>query len=309
MTKVNEASNLPAGLIVRRENPLFESLHELALHARLVFFAGLPGTGKSLLIHQLAHLAHASGRKVELLQWDVARSRFEAGEAGRRYPQVAGVTHGMIRIAAGLWVRRAVAEWHASHHDDRGLLIGETPFVGHRFSELAQPARDEAEAVLNMETTRFVVPVPSSEVRQHMEAERERRARHPMHEREKEDAPPAVLRDMWRQLAVVAQALGVGPADPGTAVDAPYDPTVYRDVYLRILSRRHAQALAVDTILPTAAMSAYQFSVPHTDVAPSDDEVAHFMQVAEARFPTAEALEREIDRWYVPAESAEEAGL
>ena len=44
------------------ESPLFAVLAVLARDARLVFFAGLPGTGKSLLIHQLAHLAHARER-------------------------------------------------------------------------------------------------------------------------------------------------------------------------------------------------------------------------------------------------------
>ena len=52
---------LPPGLQAR--------LTELA-QQRLVFFAGMPGTGKSLLVHLLAHLAHAAGRPVHLLQWD-----------------------------------------------------------------------------------------------------------------------------------------------------------------------------------------------------------------------------------------------
>ena len=73
-------------------SPLFETLAALARDARLVFFAGLPGTGKSLLIHQLAHLAHGRGRHVHLLQRDVARPVFEASRAGRRHPQVHGVT-------------------------------------------------------------------------------------------------------------------------------------------------------------------------------------------------------------------------
>ena len=104
----------------------------LARDARLVFFAGLPGTGKSLLLHQLAHLAHARGRRIHLLQWDVARPVFEASEAGLRYPQDGGVTHGVIRLAVGQWARTAVARWHARHRGLEHLLIGETPFIGHR---------------------------------------------------------------------------------------------------------------------------------------------------------------------------------
>src|SRR2546425_931570 len=181
------------GVVVPEGSPLFETLAALARDARLVFFAGLPGTGKSLLIHQLAHLAHGRGRHVHLLQWDVARPVFEASRAGRRHPQVHGVTQGVIRLAVGRWARDEIARWDARHPGLDHLLIGETPFIGHRLVELARPAADTAERVLAAATTRFVIPVPSRELRAHLEGERERRAREPRHQREREDAPPAVL--------------------------------------------------------------------------------------------------------------------
>ena len=91
-----------SGHLVATADPrLYAHLQRLASVQRLVFFAGLPGTGKSLLSHQLAHLAHAMGRTVHMLQWDVARPVFEASPAGQRYPVVQGVTHGVIRRAAG----------------------------------------------------------------------------------------------------------------------------------------------------------------------------------------------------------------
>ena len=126
-------------MLVAEDSPLFATLAALAREARLVFFAGLPGTGKSLLIRELAHLAHAQGRRIHLLQWDVARPPFEASEAGRRYPLADGVTHGVIRLAVGRWARAAVAHWHTQHPGDGDLLIGETPFIGHRLIELAAP--------------------------------------------------------------------------------------------------------------------------------------------------------------------------
>src|SRR5436309_1145639 len=64
--------SLPEGVLLSEGSPLLAALSALARDARCVFFAGLPGTGKSLLIHQLAHLAHARGRRIRLLQWDVA---------------------------------------------------------------------------------------------------------------------------------------------------------------------------------------------------------------------------------------------
>src|SRR5262245_33959514 len=181
----------------------------------MVFFAGLPGTGKSLLAHQLSHVARAAGRRVHLLQWDVARPVFEAAPAGGRYPLADGVTHAVIRKAAGLWVRRALVRWNAYHPGAEHLLIGETPFIGNRFVELARCLDDEAEAVLAAPSCRFAIAVPSREVRRFLESERERRAMAPLNPREREDAPPHVLRDLWRGLAEVARELDIGPPGEG----------------------------------------------------------------------------------------------
>src|SRR5262245_66694717 len=123
-------------MLIAEGSPLFAPLAALARDARMVFFAGLPGTGKSLLIRELAHLAHARGRRIHLLQWDVARPAFEASLPGLRYPQERGVTHGVIRIAVGRWARVALARWHAQHAGHGDLLNGETPFVARRLVEL-----------------------------------------------------------------------------------------------------------------------------------------------------------------------------
>jgi hypothetical protein len=285
------------GVIVRDDSPLFDALAMLVREARLVFFAGLPGTGKSLLIHQLAHLAHAHGRHVHLLQWDVARPIFEATPAGRRHPQIHGVTHPVIRLAVGRWARAAVARWDAAHPGMHHVLIGETPFIGHRLASLARPERDEAEEALTAETTRFVIPVPSRELRAHLEAERERRAREPRHEREREDAPPPVLRNLWRELSSVAASLGLGGAPPADG-DVPYDPAIYQRVYERVLAHRRALAVPVDTRLPAGELSAYDFRVPTTDLVPTPQEAARAIPDVEARYPHATLLELEIEGWY-----------
>jgi hypothetical protein len=289
----------PGGFLVREESPLFAVLAGLARAARLVFFAGLPGTGKSLLIHQLAHLAHARGRRIHLLQWDVARPVFEASGPGRRYPLENGVTHGVIRLAVGRWARAALARWHAERPGLADLLIGETPFAGHRLVELARPERDEAEPVLAAAWTRFVIPVPSRELRAHLEAERARRAGAPLHEREREDAPPDVLRDAWRELVRAARALGV--AAPALRSDdvVPYDPAIYRRVYQRLLGHRHAQALPMATRLPAGGVSAYDFGIPIADVVPTEADAARAIQDVETRYTDPAAVQREIDGWYL----------
>jgi hypothetical protein len=287
-----------AGVIVEEDPRLFTTLAGLGRDARLVFFAGLPGTGKSLLIHQLAHLAHARGRRIHLLQWDVARPVFETSPPGRRYPQARGVTHGVIRLAVGRWARASVARWHIRHPGHEDLLIGETPFVGHRLIELARPGRDAAEPVLTAEWTRFVIPVPSRGLRQDLEAERARRARAPVHPREREDASPEVLRDLWRQLVDVARALGVAAPAARPDEEVPYDPEVYRRVYEQLLAHRHALSIALEIRLPTAGLSPYDFQVPTTDLVPSGAEAARFVREVEASSPDPDTWQREIDAWY-----------
>jgi hypothetical protein len=260
---------------------LFAVLAALAREARLVFFAGLPGTGKSRLLRELAHVANTRGRVIHLLQWDVARPVFEACGAGRRYPQVAGVTHGVIRLAVGRWARDAVVRWHACHAGD-ALLIGETPFIGHRLIDLARPQPDDAEALLASPAARFVVPVPSRALRQHLEGERERRARAPQHPREREDAPPAVLRALWAELA---------------GDQRPYDPALYQRLYERLLTRRHALTLALDARLPVAGTSAYDVRVPTFDLLADPEEAARHIADVEATYASPADVQRAIDGW------------
>ncbi|MBI2204220.1 MAG: hypothetical protein HYU41_10265 [Candidatus Rokubacteria bacterium] len=272
--------------------PALRAAFDRLATARIVFFAGLPGTGKSLLLHQLAHLAHARGRVVHLLQWDVVRPAFEARSAAARYPIVDGVTHAVIRRAVGLWVRGAIVRWTSQHAGPEHLLIGETPFVGNRFIELARREGDEAEGLLASPACRFVLPVPSRAVRAFLESERARRAAEPIHEREREDAPPAVLQALWRHLADVGRELGVG--DGGAA----YDPDVYRAVYARVMRHRPVDVLAIDTVLPTRALSVYDFAVPRRDVLPEAHEPDRFIAEVERRYPDPSALAREVERWW-----------
>jgi hypothetical protein len=292
------AASLPNPLLVAAADAgLYTHLQRLASEQRCVFFAGLPGTGKSLLSHQLAHLAHALGRTVHMLQWDVARPVFEASAAGQRYPVVQGVTHGVIRKAAGLWARQAVVQWHQRYPEVGHLLIGETPFVGHRFIELARQHTDAAEPLL--QTARFVVPVPSRTVRDFLEAERQRRSTRPLHAREREDAPPQVLRDLWYHLARIAPALGVGVALPASAVEVAYDPVLYQAVYQRLLTQRQVLVLPMDTILPTTTLSVYDFAVPRRNVVPMPEEAADFIGEVEQQYPDLDMLQRDIERWYI----------
>jgi len=282
--------------VVQRDRALLDQLTRLARAARMVFVTGLPGTGKSLVINQLAHLAAREGRAAHLLQWDVARPVFEASAAGRRHPVIDGVTQPVIRRAVGLWARRAVRAWAADHDAREHLLLGEAPLVGERLLALARPLDDDAEPLLADASCVFALPVPSAEVRRHVEAERERRASASQHPREREDAPPHVLRDAWRQVAVAARALGIAPGGD----DAPYDPVAYRRVYEGVLRHRTLEVLTVDTVLPTADMSVYDFAVPCADVVPREDEANALVTEVERRHPDRAALAQEVDAWWRP---------
>ena len=282
-------------LDLRGQDPaLAGRLERLAVDARIVFITGLPGTGKSLVIRELARTAAAQGRAIHTVQWDVARPVFEAAPAGRRYPIDNGVTHVVIRRAAGLWVRDAVARWHAAHAGAAHLLIGELPLVGGRFIELAKPAPDPAEPVLTAASSRFVIPVPSHEVRAFAEHERDRRMAQPAHVREREDAPSHVLRALWDELAAVARTLRLSDAAPGT----PYDPEVYEAVYRRVLRRRHVEALPLTRVLDVRDTSAYDLGVPARELLPSPAEVERVIAGVEARYPGVDWIARETTRWY-----------
>jgi hypothetical protein len=280
--------------LVQRDPALHERLTHLARAARMVVVVGLPGTGKSLVIHQLAHLAAVAGRGVHLLQWDVARPVFEASPAGRCYPVVDGVTQPMIRAAVGRWARHAIAAW-TNRSAGHALLIAEAPFVGRRLVELAQRLDDDAEPLLASPACVFAIAVPSADVRAHIERERERRATAPNHPREREDAPPHVLRALWSELLEAARALGVA----GAPEERAWDPALYRRVYEALLRHRHAEAVTLDVVLPTAAMSVYDFAVPCVDLVPSEGEADRFVRGADARHPDAAALAREVERWWV----------
>ena len=283
-------------IVVARDQALQVRLLEFARTLRLVFVTGLPGTGKSLVIHQLAHLAAGAGRRVHLLQWDVARPVFEAAEAARRYPIVNGVTDPMIRKAVGIWSRQALVQWGHRWPGETDLLLGEAPLVGGRLIELARQQDDAAEVILTAPSCRFVLPVPSAEVRRFLEAERERRMARPAHPREREDAPPSVLRDLWLELADVARDLGMSAVAHGRS--SPYDPAIYQRVYSRVLCRRRVEILDLDVVLPTASLSVYNFAVPCVELVPSAEEVDAAVRLAEASHPDAQALARASARWW-----------
>ena len=273
-------------------------LRELGRAARIVVFAGLPGTGKSFFVHRLAHLCHGAGRTVHLLQWDRVRPAFEASPAGRRYPLRDGVTHPVIRKAAGTWARQGLGRWAPAHGDPADLLVGEAPLVGGRFIELARHAGDLAEPLLDADACQFVIPIPAPDVRRLLEAERARRMARARHDHEREDAPSNVVRQLWDEMRRAARSLGIVPAE-GEQHHGNYDPSLYQAVYDRVLRHRRRQALFVQHLLASDAVSAHAFAFAPHDLIPGAAEAEAHIRAVEERFPDQGALEAEMNEWFL----------
>lgn len=282
------------GMVLRPGSALFRDVERLALNARIVVFCGIPGSGKSLMLGQLARLAHAAGRPVHLLQWDVARLAFETPGVLARFPEVDGVTHAVIRRAAGLWARSAVAEWRSRRGDDDHLLAVEAPLVGGRFAELASPLDEVPEDALGPPDARFVLVVPSAQVRREIERARGRTSASPGHARETADAAPQVVSGLWAEVLRAAGVIGISTSGSG------YDPRVYRRVYERALRHREVEVLALDEVLPTGDRSAHDIEFPVKRLQPCRERAEELVDEVARTYPDITVLDERMDRWFLP---------
>lgn len=284
-------------IIIPRHSVLYSSFQKISTEQNMVFFAGLPGVGKSLLLQQLALMAHEAGRVVHLLQWDVTRAKFETDDVLARYPEIDGVTHAAIRKAVGLWSRQGVQAWYEQYaaKDSRHLLVGEVPLIGNRLIELVQKRDDAVEALLASPQSKFVLPVPSRAVRQKIEAARARTIAKPQHEREAADAPPNVLQALWHDLYQLAAELGM--IEGITEQEMPYDPDIYAGVYEHLLQHRNSETLLIDMTLQPSR-SAYELDIIQTELVASSSEVERIMAYIEAEYASEAELERDVAQWY-----------
>lgn len=239
-------------------------------------------------MRRAADIARAAGRSVHLLQWDVARLAFDTPAILARYPEIQGVTHAAVRIAAGRWAREAVRRWDEAH-GARDLLLGETPLVGERFASLARRRDDAVEGLLASEGTLFLVPVPTAAVRERIETARARDMTAPLRDRDRASAAPHLVRWHWDDLVAVALELGVGPARP-----LAYDADLYARTFHLILARRHTRIVEIDEVLDVEGSARV---VPEaSEIVPTASEVAEAMASVEAA--PVEAIDRAAAEWY-----------
>lgn len=285
---------MPDDIVIASATDMEGALGSLARSQRMVLVAGLPGVGKSLFIRELAQAAHALGRSVHLLQWDVARPAFESPETRAKYPEVDGVTHAMIRKAVGQWAREAVLRWHRAYPGASHMLIGEVPLIGNRLLELAQVQPDDSEPLLASSDVLFITPVPSVSVRAAIEDARGRTFANPAHPREAADAPPNVLQMLWQE--VHALAVEIGAATPHMMGLAPFDPQAYAAVYRQLLRHRHALTLWVEALLEPR-VSVYDLKADASDIVPDADDAAAIVAQLERAHSVAE-IESDVARWF-----------
>lgn len=279
-------------LVIPISSHLYQVLKEVAASRRMIFVTGIPGVGKSLLIQQIALIAHEAGRKVHLLKYNLAREPFETELNISKYPEIEGVTDPAIRKAVGLWARFAVRQWHKKHPEPHHLLIGELPLIGNRLVELVEVYNDPAEALLSSEQAQFIIPVPSWEVRAVIEETRARTLADPQNELEKLDAPPNVLEAMWQEVNALAHQIGLTKANPKT----PYNPYIYGGVYEALLQNRHSKTLLIDQVL-RPSQSVYELEVVTAVLQADAAQVEQFMQQVEHTFTTRE-LRQVVGRWH-----------
>ena len=282
-----------AGIIIPVGSALRDTIEHHAASDRMIFFAGLPGVGKSLMLQQTVLIAATLGRKVSLLQWDVARIAFEQPDLLERYPEVDGVTHAGIRLAAGSWVRGAIRQWAEKRSNEKNLLVGEIPLVGNRFVEVARPESDQAEALLAAFSATFFVPAPTLELRREVEAARRREMSDPMHSREAANASPSVLEALMLEIRQLAPKLNI-PCGKGEG----YDPELYLAVYGWLLRHRHFVPLWIRDFLAVED-SPHKLPEGIEDIVPSSTAVRMYGN-ALATVSDDELKARTESWWHLP---------
>jgi hypothetical protein len=189
----------------------------------------------------------------------------------------------MVRLASDMWVRPAVARWHEDSPGNE-LLIVEAPLIGGRLLSLVQPLDDSVEPLLSSETTLFVLPVPTLEIK---EALRHKRSASKAQDPSERDASVSVLDTLAEEINAAARSLGItAPADKG------YDPDTYAEVYLNMMRHRHRERLNIAEVFSVdrrGELPGKQISASAADV-----EAAY----AQAEQMSADVRERRLTRWF-----------
>ena len=271
-------------------------LFAAAQNSRMIFFTGLPASGKSFLLRQQTLLAAKAQRRVTILRWDSGLAAFQTAAILAKYPEIQSGSHPIIRRAMGHWGRQAVARWQSDYPDPREILICEVPIIGNRFSELVRPYQDATELALSAETTAFFYPVPTNELREKLEQIRIASFANPGHPDEANDAPPSTMEYAWRVTVTRAIDLGLIEAR-GHSSETPYDAAIYRLFFDHLLQHRNANALSIDRLFPIKT-SAHNLAADVMELTASPKEVAEAFEAVENSM-SAHEIAQAVDEWHL----------
>ena len=283
-------------VILPKDSEVYHLFEQTVKGKRFVFVAGIPGVGKSLYVQQLAVMAQAIGRKVHLFQYDVTRMAFENSPVGlERYPEIDGFTQPTIRKALGIWAREGIVNWHQTYDSADHILIGELPLVGNRLIEVVQKHPDPAEGLLAGDLAQFIIPVPSTRIRNKIEAARQASIANPRNAKEVKDAPPNVLQENWEQAFALAQKLGLIEQIEIDGEIA-YDPAAYAGVFEHLLKHRPTRTLHIDLDLKPEG-SVYDLANIVSEPCASAAEADQILIRLEEQM-TPQMIEAAVDNWH-----------
>lgn len=258
--------------------PYLQELWSRIAGLRCIVVVGLPGTGKSLLVREIAAAAGADGRPSTVMQWDVSRESWDSHPpAAAKYPELDGVTHEGIRTAMGTWVREAIADWYSQHADDDDLLIVEAPHIGGRFSELAHVVDDAAEPSLRGPGTLFVLVAPTKDLQLTLKSQRAADMESQGEgSYESNNASPDLLDELTNSLRGPAQELGiVSTSSTG------YDPELYAELMQHVLRHRNVLLVRPDRLMEVTG-SVYSLGDQSTRLWATEEQVQRSLDVVES---------------------------
>jgi hypothetical protein len=277
------------------ETRAWKVLSDAVRHCRLVFFTGLPASGKSFLLREAVLIAKDAGRRVKMIRWDIALAPFQEERILAKYPDVVDGSHPIVRRAAGQWGRQTIARWLMENTDPTEIIIGEVPIVGNRYSEFVQTLPDQAEPALSSDSSAFFYPVPTPEVREKLKTIRRTTFAKPQHPHEAKDAPPATMDLAWRLTHEKALQLGLVVPDD---VDAHgnYSEVVYKRFFDHLLQHRKSHALEVGAIYSRNG-SAHDLESGVTELIATPTDAANAISDVEA-IMSADDAALAVQEWY-----------
>jgi len=280
--------------VIPNSSPIFKTLQKTAQTAKVVIFSGLPGVGKSLYINQFQLIAATEGRKVAVIQWDIARKSFEIPAIAARYPMGDGVVHNGVKLSVGKWLVATIKDWLKEQEAAKNLLLIEAPLVGHRFIELVKIQEDAGlETFLKSHACQFITPIPSKRVREKIEADR--RVQIAEDAKIWVGAKPSVMLMLWKMICGIANEFGRNIPMDG---QPPYDPEVYEFVFSKILKHRHFIPLHIDEIFKVNI--ANEQDLHNTGSLVADAATATFFSELVAKeFPSDLELNKMVANWYL----------